>query len=249
MAQPMSGSGPGQEQPGMKEQAGQVAGTAMTQSKEVAGTAVQQAGEVAAQAMDQAHQVAGEVKDHVQLLAGQAASEAKTQANAQADRLAEGLRTLAGQVQSLLDGDTASAGQLPDYARQVSQRLESFASRIGEGGAEGVVDDLQRFARRRPGAFLAGAAAVGFAAGRVFRGTKAANELESDRPAGYGNGYGNGYATAAMPPAPAGLAYDAPLESAPAVPAFEDSTIISLDEPDDALAMDTPTSTYARVQP
>ena len=44
-----------------------------------------------------------------------------------------------------------------------------LASRMEQGGAQGVVDDVTRFARRRPGAFLAGAAGVGFVVGRLVR--------------------------------------------------------------------------------
>jgi hypothetical protein len=50
-----------------------------------------------------------------------------------------------------------------------------MAERLESGGLEGALSDLQTFARRRPGVFLLGAAATGFAVGRLLRGAQAAN--------------------------------------------------------------------------
>jgi len=58
------------------------------------------------------------------------------------------------------------------YARQASGEVQRFAQRIDERGFDGLVDDLQSFARRRPGAFLLGAAVTGFATGRLLRGAR-----------------------------------------------------------------------------
>jgi hypothetical protein len=49
------------------------------------------------------------------------------------------------------------------------------AERLESGGLEGALSDLQGFARRRPGVFLLGAAAAGFAVARLVRGAQAAN--------------------------------------------------------------------------
>ena len=51
----------------------------------------------------------------------------------------------------------------------LQSQLRRLASRMEQGGAQGVVEDVTRFARRRPGAFLAGAAGVGFVVGRLVR--------------------------------------------------------------------------------
>lgn len=161
----------------VKEQASAAAGTAVEQSKEVASTAKEQAADVASQAMEQTAAVAGQAKDQAMQLVSQATTEAKTQANAQTDRLAEGLRSVAGQIQALVEGRTQEAGPLPDYARQATDQLQQLATRIGDGGVDGVVQDVSRFARRRPGMFLAGAALAGFFGGRMLRGAQAASQV------------------------------------------------------------------------
>lgn len=130
--------------------------------------------DVAGEAMTQAAHVVDEAKTQVRDLVGQAGDELRTQGDTQTERLAEGLRTVAGQLQALLDGRPAEAGRLPDLARQASDRLQAMASHLADGGVQGLSTDAQGFARRRPGAFLAGAAAIGFAAGRMLRGAQAA---------------------------------------------------------------------------
>jgi hypothetical protein len=107
---------------------------------------------------------------------GRLTGEVKAQANQQTERLADGLRSFAGQIQALVEGDQANAGPLPDYARQATDQLQQLAGQIGDRGFDGVVDDVQRFARRRPGLFLAGAAAAGFLGGRLLRGAQAASQ-------------------------------------------------------------------------
>jgi hypothetical protein len=48
-------------------------------------------------------------------------------------------------------------------------RLDQVVERLGNGGFDGMVNDVQRFARRRPALFLVGAAALGLAVGRLIR--------------------------------------------------------------------------------
>ena len=168
----------------MANQATEVATTAADQGRQVASTAAEETKQVAGQAMEQVHAVAGEAKVQARQLFDQARTDVRSQANQQTERLAEGLRGLAGQVQALLDGRTQEAGQLPDLARQATSQLESFAGRLGDGGLDGVVEDVTRFARRKPGLFLAGAAAAGFLGGRLLRGVQAAQQqgLASSAP-------------------------------------------------------------------
>jgi hypothetical protein len=161
---------------GVKEQAGAAAGTAAEQAGQVAATAKDQAATVAGEAREQTAAVAGQATEQVRQLAGQATDEVKAQANQQTERLADGLRSFAGQIQALVEGDQANAGPLPAYARQATDQLQQLAGQIGDRGFDGVVDDVQRFARRRPGLFLAGAAAAGFLGGRLLRGAQAASQ-------------------------------------------------------------------------
>jgi hypothetical protein len=54
---------------------------------------------------------------------------------------------------------------------------------VQQRGYDGMVEDAQRLARRRPGVFLAGAAVAGFAIGRLLRSAKDGDNAESDTPA------------------------------------------------------------------
>lgn len=60
---------------------------------------------------------------------------------------------------------------------------EVFTDRLDEREPSELLDELRRFARRRPGAFLLGAFAAGAVAGRVARGAK---DADSGEPAGAG---------------------------------------------------------------
>ncbi|HEX2272987.1 MAG TPA: hypothetical protein VHG90_03835, partial [Acidimicrobiales bacterium] len=50
-----------------------------------------------------------------------------------------------------------------------ADRVYTVATSLEERGMGGVLEDVQAFARRRPAAFLAGAAVVGFGLGRAVR--------------------------------------------------------------------------------
>jgi gas vesicle protein len=150
-----------------KEQAQQVAETASEGAKRVASEASRQAGELTSQATDQARQA-------IQ----QATSQLKEQADGQTQRAASSMRTLSDQLSALTTGRPDEAGAVGDYARQAGDKLQELAGRLETRGLDGVVEDLQRFARRRPGVFLAGAGMAGFVVGRLVRGAKSEQSSE-----------------------------------------------------------------------
>jgi hypothetical protein len=118
-------------------------------------------------------------------LADEARTALRRQAADGTGRAAGAIDQLAGHLRALAGGDPEQAGDLRRYAGDLGDRLGGVAGRINERGIGGLVEDVQRFARRRPGVFLAVAAGAGFAAGRLFRGAAA----HSDDDAGSsGNG-------------------------------------------------------------
>lgn len=131
----------------------------------VAGTAQQEAGRVADEARQQARNL---TEDARQVM--------REQARTQTDNLGETMGTMSQQMQALAEGRPEDAGRLGEVAGTLADRFDGMASRINELGFEGSIDELQRFARRRPGAFLAGAAALGFAASRLTQGAKQAQD-------------------------------------------------------------------------
>lgn len=150
-----------------KDQAGAVAGSATDAGKHVAGVAGEQAGAVKQEATQQAkdllHQTRGELTE---------------QAATQQKRAASGLHSLAKELGSMAD-TSEQPGMATDLARQAADRSRAVASWLDAREPGNVVDEVTRFARQRPGAFLAIAAGAGLLVGRLGRGLQAAGSDDS----------------------------------------------------------------------
>lgn len=162
----------------------------------------QHAGQVTGEAKDAAQEVGGQAREQLSSLGGEARDRAKgtiqdlrgqleEHADGQAKKAAGGLHDIAGQLRSMADG--AQPGAAQDLSRQAGDQLDRFAGRLDEGGTSGLVEDLQRFARQRPGAFLLGAVSAGFVVGRLMRNV----DTHAIKPNGDGHG---GSATASADP-------------------------------------------------
>lgn len=148
------------------------ADSAKQQASEVGDSAAQAGQQVAAKAKDEAANVAAEAKSQAKNMLQQTRDEVSSQAGTQQQRVAEGLRTLSSELQSMSDRSEQD-GPAVQVARQAADRLGSAASWL-EGRDPGqVMNDLRQFARQRPGAFLALAATAGLVAGRLTRGITA----------------------------------------------------------------------------
>ena len=146
-----------------------VASSAAEQGQQVATAAVTQARDLAGTAREEAAQVGEELSEQARSLLEETRGQLQDQAQTQVERLSETLRRFGAQGQALAEGRPSQAGPLPAYVRDAAGRLEQLADDVDTRGVEGLVDDLQSFARRRPGVFLLGAAAVGFGVGRLIR--------------------------------------------------------------------------------
>jgi uncharacterized protein YjbJ (UPF0337 family) len=161
-----SGSGSGKAD-AAKGEAKAVAGDAKDSAQQVAGTAKEQAGKVASEATGQAKQ-----------LFGQATSELKDQAGAQQQKAAEGLHAVSQQLTSM--ADSSDNGLAQDIVRNLSGRAHGVASWL-EGRDPGtLLDDVKHYAARKPGTFIAIAAASGLFAGRVVKALTAEAKSEHD---------------------------------------------------------------------
>ena len=147
----------------------QVASAAVDEGKQVAEAAATQARDVASTAREEAAHVGEELSEEARSLLEETKAQLEEQAQTQVERLAETLRRFGSQGQSLSEGRPAQAGPLPAYIRDAAGRLEQLADDIDARGVDGLLEDLQSFARRRPGVFLLGAAGVGFGVGRLIR--------------------------------------------------------------------------------
>lgn len=177
-----------------KDSGEQVARTARRQSSAVARVAADSAREVKGTVRVQAAQVREELAAQGRTVVEEALTKVQGQSQAQARRAGEGLSRLASEAQALAEGRPEEAETLRDYLTQGADRLMEAADRfygladeIDERGIEGVVSDLQRFARRRPGVFLLGAAVAGFGVGRAVRSVQADDDAGADEALdGYG---------------------------------------------------------------
>lgn len=164
---------------------------AKEQGREVAGTAKDQAANVAGTAREEVGNVAQEAKTQASNLVSEARSTFRGQAQGQTQQVAGYAGGLADQFQALTDGRIDEAGQVGQYAQQAGDQVRQLARRLDERGFDGVVADVERFARRQPVTFLIGAAATGFVVGRLLRG---ARDASADSSQGY-TGTGPTYAT------------------------------------------------------
>jgi hypothetical protein len=139
------------------------------------------AGDVAGTAREQAADVVGEATARAQDVVGELRSRLETQARSQTQRLADNVRRLADELHDMSrngEDDSSVAGAV----KQIADRGHQAASRLEDRGPDGLLSDLQDFARRRPGVFLAGAALAGFATARLVKGAKSADGGD-ERPA------------------------------------------------------------------
>ncbi len=151
-----------------KEQGRQVAGDAKAKGQEVAGTA-----------KEQGRQVKDEAKGQAKGLLDSAKTELNSQASTQTERAASGLSSLGDQLAALAKGEPQD-GQVTDLVRQAGDKV-SEAARWMEGREPAdLLQDVSRFAARRPGTFLAIAAGVGILAGRFTRGAAADAKDDGD---------------------------------------------------------------------
>lgn len=143
-------------------------------AREKAQGAVEAGGHVAQTALEQGQEVVRETGVQVRNLVGEATDELRHQAGTQQKRAAEGLRALGSQLHSMAGaGEPGVASDLVGEAGDRAQRMAQWLEQREPGQ---LVDELRRFARRRPGAFAAGALVAGVLVGRLTRGLAASGE-------------------------------------------------------------------------
>ncbi|HEV2889677.1 MAG TPA: hypothetical protein VGX28_04820 [Frankiaceae bacterium] len=157
------------------QEAGTVAGAARDEAATVATTAADQARTVAQAATEATGQVVGEAARQARDLVGEATQQVRTQAETQTARLAENVRSIAGQLTSMASS-AQEQGPATEVAQQLADKVQSLAGYLEGQTPEALLGDLRTYARRRPGLFLLGAGAVGFLAGRMIKGATAPSD-------------------------------------------------------------------------
>ena len=151
---------------------GGTADTAKQQAGRVGDEAKQSGAHVAGVAKEQAAGVAEEAKNQAKGVLGQGRAEVRSQVAQQKQRATGGIRSVGEQLNGLASG-SPQPGVATDLAQQASQQVAKVAEWLESREPADLLADVQRFARRRPGVFLAVAAGVGVVAGRLTRGVAA----------------------------------------------------------------------------
>jgi hypothetical protein len=134
-------------------------------AKTGAQAASQGAKDVAGTAKEGARNVAGEVTSQARRMAGDVGQQLRGQAQQQHGTMVTKLRQASDDMRQMADGrDSSPATSL---VSNLAERTNRFADHLESRGPEGVLSDVQEFARRRPGTFLLAAAAAGFVVGRL----------------------------------------------------------------------------------
>jgi hypothetical protein len=208
-----------------QDNASGVATVAKDQAGQVGQTAAQAGGQVAQTTKEQAQNVAGEATQQARDLIGEARWQVREQAGTQKGRAVDGLRTLGDELHQMAQQGGGS-GIATEVARQAAQRAQGLADHLDRHEPADLLDQVRAYARRRPVAFLAGAAVLGVLAGRMTRnlasgedsgsrqlyGTEATQQLPAAGTYGTaGAGYPAGTGYAPPPAYPVGGAETTPL--------------------------------------
>ncbi len=152
---------------------------AKDEARNVGETAKQAGSQVATTAADQAKNVVAETKQQAQSLVEQGRTQVRDQAITQQQKAGQTLSTIAEQLRGMVEGNAPAPGPARDLLQQGASRVEEFARLLQNREPADLLDDVRSFARRRPGAFLLGAAVAGIVAGRLTSGVKAAHSDDS----------------------------------------------------------------------
>jgi hypothetical protein len=144
------------------------ANTAADASREV----TSQVKETVGQVSEQAQQAAGQV-------VGQARQEVSSRLAVQKDRAAEGLTSVAHALRQTGQQLRAQDQQaVTGYIETAASQVERVSNYLRQNDLGGLIDDVERFARRQPALFLGGTFVLGLLGARF---------LKSSRPStGYG---------------------------------------------------------------
>ena len=161
-------------------------GTAKHEATDLKDTAVGQAKDVAATVKDEASVVLDEAKSQAKDLYAQTQRELTEQASTQQQRAAAGLKAASSELRSMAQ-NSENPGLATDLVRQLSGRLETAGTWLENRDPRSVLMEVKRYARRRPGTFILGAAVAGVVVGRLTRALAAnasAEHAGSRRPSG-----------------------------------------------------------------
>lgn len=195
------------------------AGVAREQAAGVGQSVREAGGQVAGTAAERAKDVVSEAQWQGRDLLGQAQQQARDQAQAQQHKAAGRMRGLADELSVMAaNGDQGSSATV--LVREAAGSLHDAAAWLEQHKPEDLVEEVRRFARRRPGVFVFAAAMAGVAAGRLTRGTVAAQKDDQPETSQAGDG-GWAAQTVSQPVMPTSVEAAAWAPDAPAYPEIQ----------------------------
>jgi len=144
-------------------QAKQSASQGLDQAKQTASDTMGQAKQAATETLDQAKQAVSESLSGVK---GQMQSTFDTQKNQAAGRLGSVATALRQTSQQLNDQNETT---FANYAQSAADQIENWSSMLQNQDLNGLVSEVQDFARRQPELFIAGSLAAGLLLGRFLK--------------------------------------------------------------------------------
>jgi len=151
--------------------------TAKEQVQSVAATSKDEAANVVETAKEQVQAVTSDLRDQTRQLTDEARSQLTDHAFAQRDNAVQSLRSLGDELTGMAE-KADSPGMGAQLTREVGGYAHKSADFLQEREPGQLVEELRGLARRRPGAFLLGAAFAGLLVGRVTRGAKSAHSSD-----------------------------------------------------------------------
>jgi len=152
------------------------------EAQAVTHTAAEAGSGVVQSAKEQGKNVASNTGREVRKLYGQARSQANDQAGAQQKRAAEGLHALSDEVGKMAEQGGGS-GLATQVGWQASDKIDQMARWLDSREPGQILDEVKSYARRNPGMFLLGAAALGALAGRLTKNITQSTGAPSDADA------------------------------------------------------------------
>ncbi len=189
---------------------------ATEKSSEVVDVAREQAQSVVSTAREQVEHVAGDTKQQARRLVDDTRQQLRTTAREQAGRISNTLREIGTQLEEMASSTSGGNATVTEVTRQAGSTVERWADELDRRGIEGITSDVKRFARQRPGIFLAGALGAGVLVGRLIRTVDTGAIVDAAKP---DSGSSNGGQPQGQPQLPMTSVTAPSAPTAPATPA------------------------------
>lgn len=145
------------------------AGQAAQEGRQVGETAKDEARRVATRTREEASSLTSEALERTKDVAGEAMMRARQQADGQLSRLAGTMREMSGQLRTMAEAPQQHDTPVVKVAENAGSWMSTAADQLEQRGVDGLWNDAESFARRRPWMFLAAAAGLGLVTGRLVR--------------------------------------------------------------------------------